>query len=152
MQQFPLHSQLLEQGHRGHTGDVGWVVGPNAIGQHGQQVTRCLVLDRNAGLRFEHSGDGVEGVQLITAPLGQRVNGCDCNRAAAAIDAGATTSAARLQQGCCCADAQASRGGPLQKLASVDVAGSGVLFDELIQISTVTTIKCRHKAPPLLSV
>ena len=50
------------------------------------------------------------------------------------------------------ADAQASRGGPLQKLASVDVAGSGVLFDELIQISTVTTIKCRHKAPPLLSV
>src|SRR5207302_9664427 len=101
----------------------------------GQQITRCLVLDRNAGLRFEHSADGVEGVQLITTPLGQRVNGCDCGRAAAAIDAGAT-SAAGLQQGCCCADAQASRGRPLLKLSSVDVAGGGVLFDELIQIST----------------
>src|SRR6266699_1840378 len=42
-------------------------------------------------------------------------------------------------------------GGPLQKLAPVNVVGGNVLFDELIQIPTVTTIECWHNDSPCAS-
>src|SRR5260221_6616321 len=128
----------MELGQARRTGDVGRVVAPDARVQDRRRVGRGLDGDLNAGLLGERRVDELEVSQFYPAPHAQHVNG----GGGAAAAGGATT--AGCQQGRGGTDAQASRSGALQKLAPVNVVGGDILFDELIQVLTVTTIENRH--------